>query len=104
MRATFLTIFAFVAACTAVIKQQQQVLITYPADCPQSEIDKAMDVLREAGGVISHEFSLIKGFAASASTEAIESIKALGGEFLPVIEKDSIVSIDGSVPDSGEAQ
>lgn len=38
---------------------------------------------------------LIKGFAAKASAKALQTVTTLGAEFLPVIENDQIVSIDG---------
>lgn len=40
--------------------------------------------------------ALIKGFAAKASESTIDSIKALGSEFVPVIENDIVVSINDS--------
>ena len=44
-----------------------------------------------------HPTELIKGFAAKASTKALENVAALGGKYLPLIEEDSIVSIDGDI-------
>ena len=42
---------------------------------------------------------LLKGFAAKASDSALEAIKALGEKYVPYIEEDGIVSIDGSLQD-----
>jgi hypothetical protein len=44
-----------------------------------------------------HPTEIIKGFAAKASTKALENVAALGGKYIPVIEEDFIVSIDGDV-------
>lgn len=96
MRFTLLPFTALFLAAAA-LKQESQVLITFPQEAPQSDVDRAMDILREAGGVIVHEYKLIKGFAASASDAAIESIKTMGGTYVPIIEEDSIVSIDGKM-------
>jgi hypothetical protein len=45
---------------------------------------------------------LLKGFAAKASESALETVKALGEKYVPFIEEDSIVSIDGSVIENGK--
>jgi hypothetical protein len=42
-----------------------------------------------------------RGFAAQASTKALETVQALGAQYLPVIEEDSIVSIDGELISGG---
>jgi hypothetical protein len=47
--------------------------------------------------LIMHPTEIIKGFAAKASTKALENVAALGGKYIPVIEEDFIVSIDGDV-------
>jgi hypothetical protein len=39
----------------------------------------------------------LKGFAAKASESALEAVKALGEKYVPYIEEDSIVSIDGTI-------
>lgn len=90
-------LMALVAIVSAVKEEQKPVLITFPDNTPPHEINRAMDVIREAGGMITHEYKLIKGFAASASSAALQTIKTLGEEFVPFIEEDSMVSIDGSV-------
>lgn len=42
-----------------------------------------------------------RGFAAQASTQALEMVQALGAQYLPIIEEDSIVSIDGDLINGG---
>ena len=42
------------------IAPQRQVLITYPTDTPQSELDSYKEAIAAAGGQILHEFKLIK--------------------------------------------
>ena len=115
---TLLVALFFVA--THAVKQQKAVIITYPEDTPDHEVDKAIDVLKEAGGVVTHEYSksprvrpariythrfaeLLKGFAAKASDAALEAIKTLGEKYVPFIEEDSIVSIDGTVLENGKS-
>jgi len=49
------------------------------------------------GGVITHEYHLIKGFAAKASDEALNLIQSLGeGKHVPTVEEDKVVSINNS--------
>ena len=53
------------------------------------------------GGVITHEYKLIKGFAAKASAKALETLNALATEFQPYIEEDQIVAVDGDIVEGG---
>lgn len=39
---------------------QRQVLITYPADAPQSDLNEYKHAIESSGGVVLHEFKLIK--------------------------------------------
>jgi hypothetical protein len=49
------------------------------------------------GGVITHEYkSLIKGFAATAPTKVVNSVKALGEKYQAIVEDDQVVSVAGS--------
>ena len=41
--------------------------------------------------------SLLRGFAARASTNAIQSISSLSTAYVPTIEEDKVVSIDGDL-------
>lgn len=46
---------------------------------------------------------LYRGFAAQASTKALETVHSLSAQYLPIIEEDSIVSIDGDLINGGHA-
>ena len=46
------------------------------------------------GGIITHEYSLIKGFAAKASETALDIVQTLGEQHDVVIEADQTVSIN----------
>lgn len=46
------------------------------------------------GGVITHEYSLIMGFAAKVPAKVLESVQAMGQEHNVLIEQDQIVSIN----------
>lgn len=42
-----------------------------------------------------------RGFAAQASAKALESIRTFSTEYLPFVEEDSIVSVDGDLIEKG---
>lgn len=46
------------------------------------------------GGVITHEYNIIKGFAAKASAKALDTVQAMGTQSNVVIEDDQVVSIN----------
>ncbi|KPI35706.1 uncharacterized protein AB675_1273 [Cyphellophora attinorum] len=99
MRFQILSLAAIFLAIASALKAQSQFLISFPNEAPQSDVDRAMDLMREAGGVIVHEYKLIKGFACKASEAAIESIKTMGGKFPPIVEEDSVVKLNGKTSD-----
>jgi hypothetical protein len=53
---SFLTLFSSVMAVDIL----KSVLITYPPETPDSVVNKAKAAVVEAGGVITHEYTLIK--------------------------------------------
>ncbi|KAJ9638638.1 uncharacterized protein PV06_09853 [Exophiala oligosperma] len=91
------------AACAlALSAPQKPVVISYPADTPPSVIENAIKEIEKDGGIITHEYSLIKGFAAKVAEATLDKISALGEEFAPYIEEDVIVRIDGSTDSKDE--
>jgi hypothetical protein len=50
--------------------------------------------LQSKGGFITHEYSLIKGFAAKVPAKVLESVQAMGQEHNILIEQDQVVSIN----------
>ncbi|KAL2863580.1 uncharacterized protein BJX67DRAFT_384581 [Aspergillus lucknowensis] len=70
------------------------VLVTYPKNTPDSVINSAKESIRQAGGTITHEYSLvIKGFAADAPEAALQQISTQSALYKPTIEQDQPVSI-----------
>ncbi len=51
-----LTLFSSVIA----VELQKSVLITYPPETPDSVVNQAKKAIVDAGGVITHEYTLIK--------------------------------------------
>ncbi|MDI1487893.1 MAG: hypothetical protein OHK93_007166 [Ramalina farinacea] len=81
------------SAVGATIAPQKQVLVTYPNDTPQSELDEFRSAIESTGSEIVHEYNLIKGFVVKASTEALETIHTLSQQYVPIIEDDATVTI-----------
>ncbi|RFU32664.1 hypothetical protein B7463_g3657, partial [Scytalidium lignicola] len=70
---------------------QKSVIVTYPDDTPDSVISDAKDAITKAGGVITHEYNLFKGFAAQTPATALDTVQTLGSKYNPVIEEDQVV-------------
>ncbi|KAI1438589.1 hypothetical protein GGR50DRAFT_369525 [Xylaria sp. CBS 124048] len=78
---------AFAAVAT------KDVIVTFPAETPNDVVSRAMEDIRNAGGVITHEYKLLKGFAAKAPQKILEAVTAWSSEYHAVIEEDQIVKI-----------
>lgn len=51
---------------------------------------------KHQGGIITHEYkTLIKGFAATAPTKVVNSVKALGEKYQAIVEDDQVMSVAG---------
>ncbi|KAL2174336.1 uncharacterized protein P884DRAFT_302682 [Thermothelomyces heterothallicus CBS 202.75] len=70
---------------------QKSVLVTYPPETPDSVVEQAKKAVVEAGGVITHEYTLIKGFAAKVGEKVIDSVSALGKQYQVLVEEDQEV-------------
>ncbi|KAI5203750.1 hypothetical protein E4T42_00525 [Aureobasidium subglaciale] len=88
----FLVALAYAATGT----EHKQVIVSYPKDTPDSVVEHAMAAIKEAGGIITHEYKIIKGFAATAPTKVLQSVKALGEKYNAIVEDDQVVSVAGS--------
>lgn len=55
----FATVLALAAGVVAV-DQRKQVVVTYPGNTPDWVVSQAKDAIVAAGGVITHEYNLIK--------------------------------------------
>lgn len=50
-------VIALFAAGASAITAQKAVIVTYPDDTPDSVLTQAMDAIRDAGGIVTHEYS-----------------------------------------------
>ena len=60
MKFTIYSLLAFVTVAMAATLPQKAVIISYPTDTPDSIVDQAKDAIVKAGGIITHEYKLIK--------------------------------------------
>ena len=60
MKFTILSILAFVTVVMAAAQPQKAVIVSYPNDTPDSIVDQAKEAILAAGGIITHEYILIK--------------------------------------------
>lgn len=60
MKFTILTILSFVAIALAAQLPQKNIIVSYDDNVPDSVINQAMDAIKSAGGIITHEYRLIK--------------------------------------------
>ncbi|KAF1827411.1 uncharacterized protein K489DRAFT_375504 [Dissoconium aciculare CBS 342.82] len=73
---------------------ERQILVSYPEDTPHHILQQAIDAVKQAGGTILHEYTLIKGFAAKASAEALDTVRTFG--YNVEIEDDGLATTMGS--------
>ncbi|RDL38414.1 Uncharacterized protein BP5553_02754 [Venustampulla echinocandica] len=93
MKFSLLIFPALVAVALGVTMPLKAVIVSYPDDTPDSIVDQAKDAIKAAGGVITHEYQLIKGFAANAPAKILEQVQTWGNDYHAVIEDDQMVSI-----------
>ncbi|GAP88956.1 putative proteinase propeptide protein [Rosellinia necatrix] len=72
---------------------QKAIIMSFPHETPDDVVSRAMDDIRKAGGTITHEYKLLKGFAAKAPQKILETVTAWSSEYNAVIEEDQVVQI-----------
>ncbi|ESA43668.1 hypothetical protein GE21DRAFT_3438 [Neurospora crassa] len=70
---------------------QKSVIITYKENTPDSVIQQDKKAILDDGGVITHEYTLMKGFSAKVNAKTLESVSA-SSESYATIEEDKVVS------------
>ncbi|KAI0376377.1 hypothetical protein F5Y04DRAFT_285934 [Hypomontagnella monticulosa] len=85
-----------VAHSASAVDVQKSVIVSFPSETTDDVVNRAKDDIRKAGGIITHEYQLIKGFAAKAPQKILETVSAWSAEFNAVIEEDQVVEISSS--------
>ncbi|KZM24603.1 uncharacterized protein EKO05_0008699 [Ascochyta rabiei] len=93
--ATLSVLTALFAATTMAVAPQRSVIISFPNETPDHIVEEAKEGIRKAKGVITHEYNIIKGFAAHAPASALEFVTAMGEQYKVEIEEDGIVTTQG---------
>lgn len=60
MKFTIFTILSMMTAVFAAQLPQKNIIVSYDDNVPDSVMDQAMDAIKSAGGMITHEYKLIK--------------------------------------------
>jgi hypothetical protein len=60
MKSTIFSILALTAVVLGAAMPQKSVIISYPDATPDSVVDQAKSAIKDAGGIITHEYKLIK--------------------------------------------
>jgi hypothetical protein len=60
MKLSILILLALVMGVLSALAPQKAVIVTYPEGTPNHVLDKAMEAIEAAGGMITHEYKLIK--------------------------------------------
>lgn len=60
MKLGLLVLPVLVTAALGVTMPKKAVIVSYPDDTPDNIVDQAKDAIKAAGGLITHEYSLIK--------------------------------------------
>ncbi|KAJ6001803.1 hypothetical protein N7522_007030 [Penicillium canescens] len=76
-------------------KVLKSVIVTFPKGTPDSVVTQAKDSLVASGGIITHEYHLINGFAAEAPVNALQTLATQDTRYKPDIEEDKVVTANG---------
>jgi Mrp family chromosome partitioning ATPase len=60
MKLAIFSILALVAVVLGATMPQKAVIVSYPDETPDSVVDQAKSAIKAAGGMITHEYKLIK--------------------------------------------
>ncbi|QDS76832.1 hypothetical protein FKW77_003020 [Venturia effusa] len=90
---TIILPFVLLAGSVAAVAQQKSVIISFPNSTPDNIVAQAKDAVIAAGGVITHEYNLFKGFACTASAKVFDTVHELTSAYQPTIEEDQIITV-----------
>jgi ABC-type methionine transport system ATPase subunit len=88
----FATALALVPAVLAVDVSKSAIVWFDDPKTSDSIIQQAKDTILKAGGKITHEYTIIKGFAVTAPANALEIMTTWGTEHSVRVEEDEVVS------------
>ncbi|KZF20695.1 hypothetical protein L228DRAFT_249483 [Xylona heveae TC161] len=100
----FTVVLAFLIAvvCAAPPTSDRSVIVSYPNDTPASVMTQAKKAITDAGGIITHEYKLIKAFAAKAPAAVFDTVESMSTKYNAFIEDDEVVGINFGGNDIGD--
>ncbi|KAG9195691.1 hypothetical protein G6011_00812 [Alternaria panax] len=90
--AVFSLLVALLATVVMATAPHRSVIISWPKDTPDEIVEQSKEAIRQAKGVITHEYNIIKGFAAQAPASTLEMVSTLSDAYKCEIEEDGIVT------------
>ncbi|OAL74037.1 hypothetical protein A7D00_2066 [Trichophyton violaceum] len=72
----------------------KSVIVSFGNEAPDSVVQKAKEAILAAGGKITHEYSLIKGFSGEMPESVMDQVKAMDARYPATIEEDQVVSVN----------
>ncbi|KAF2855291.1 hypothetical protein T440DRAFT_464565 [Plenodomus tracheiphilus IPT5] len=93
--ALFSLVVALLAAFAMAVAPHRSVIISWPNETPDHVIEEAKEAIRKAEGEITHEYNIIKAFAANAPASVLEFVSALSDVYKCEIEEDGVVTTQG---------
>ncbi|KIH86310.1 hypothetical protein SPBR_08756 [Sporothrix brasiliensis 5110] len=91
---TFFAGILSLAMGASAVELKKQVVVTYESNTPDWVISEAKEAIINAGGIITHEYNLIKGFAATAGEKVLASVQTMGSKYQALVEEDKVVSVE----------
>ncbi|PHH61569.1 hypothetical protein CDD81_8150 [Ophiocordyceps australis] len=88
------TALAVAPSAWAAGKMKSAIIMFEDAKTPDSVIQQAKNSVVQAGGKITHEYTLIKGFSVVAPEEALQTMKASNKDYGMRVEEDKMMSTD----------
>ncbi|KUI67318.1 hypothetical protein VM1G_03293 [Cytospora mali] len=76
------------------VEAQKQFLISFPQSTADSVVQEAKQKIIDAKGFITHEYTLIKGFAASAGEKVYEDLQVWAQSSGASVEEDKVATIN----------
>ncbi|KAI9803952.1 MAG: hypothetical protein M1833_000233 [Piccolia ochrophora] len=73
---------------------QKPIVVSYADDTPINILHEAEQKIRDAGGIITHEFQLIKAFAAKAPAEVLDTVRSMGKSWDAYVEEEQVYSVN----------
>lgn len=60
MKFTLFSLLTLITVAMAATMPQKAVIVSYPDETPDNIVDQAKEAIKAAGGMITHEYKLIK--------------------------------------------